>query len=77
VSYKQTKGKDMGKMKDVRFDIEDMLGEYLTYEQIANNLIDRYNLSLDFAYNCINAVIDQWDADERQFEIDFESKANA
>ena len=69
--------KIMGKMKDMRMDIEDMLGEYLTYEQIANNLIDTYQVSLDFAYNCINAVIDQWDADERQFEIDFESKANA
>ena len=68
--------KIMGKMKDMRMDIEDMLGEYLTYEQIANNLIDTYQVSLDFAYNCINAVIDQWDADERQFEIDFESKAN-
>lgn len=66
----------MGKMKDMRIDIENMLDEYLTYEQIANNLIDTYQISLDFAYNCINAVIDQWDADERQFEIDFESKAN-
>ena len=68
--------KIMGKMKDMRMDIEDMLGEYLTYEQIANNLIDTYQVSLDFAYNCINAVIDQWDADERQMEINFESKAN-
>ena len=67
----------MGKMKDMRMDIEDMLGEYLTYEQIANNLIDTYQVSLDFAYNCINAVIDQWDADERQAEINFESNANA
>jgi hypothetical protein len=66
----------MSKMKDIAIDIEDMLGEYLTYEQIANNLIGRYNLPLDFAYSCINAVIDQWDAEERQFEIDFESKAN-
>ena len=64
-------------MKDIAIDIEDMLGEYLTYEQIANNLIGRYNLPLDFAYSCINAVIDQWDADERQAEINFEGNANA
>ena len=67
----------MSKMKDIAIDIEDMLGEYLTYEQIANNLIGRYNLPLDFAYSCINAVIDQWDADERQAEINFEGNANA
>ena len=67
----------MSKMKDIAVDIEDMLGAYLTYEQVANNLIDTYQISLDFAYNCINAVIRQWDADERQFEIDFESKSNA
>lgn len=67
----------MSKMKDIRCDIEDMLGAYLTYEQITNNLIDTYQVSLDFAYNCINAVIDQWDADERQMEINFESNANA
>ena len=67
----------MGMMKDIAVDIEDMLGAYLTYEQITNNLIDRYNVSLDFAYDCIDAVIDQWFAEERQFEIDFESKANA
>lgn len=67
----------MSKMKDIRCDIEDMLGEYLTYEQVANNLVDTYQVSLDFAYNCINAVIDQWDADERQMEINFESNANA
>jgi hypothetical protein len=72
-----SKEKIMSKMKDIRCDIEDMLGEYLTYEQIANNLIDTYQVSLDFAYNCINAVIDQWDADERQMEINFESNANA
>ena len=64
-------------MKDIAVDIEDMLGAYLTYEQITNNLIDRYNVSLDFAYDCIDAVIDQWFAEERQFEIDFESKSNA
>ena len=67
----------MGMMKDIRCDIEDMLGAYLTYEQITNNLIDRYNVSLDFAYDCIDAVIDQWFADEHQMEIDFESKSNA
>ena len=72
-----SKEKIMSKMKDIRCDIEDMLSEYLTYEQIANNLIDTYQVSLDFAYNCINAVIDQWDADERQMEINFESNANA
>jgi len=55
----------MGMMKDMRIDIEDMLGAYLTYEQITNNLIDRYNVSLDFAYDCIDAVIDQWFAEER------------
>ena len=67
----------MGMMKDIAVDIEDMLGAYLTYEQITNNLIDRYNVSLDFAYDCIDAVIDQWFADEHQMEIDFESKSNA
>ena len=53
----------MGMMKDIAVDIEDMLGAYLTYEQITNNLIDRYNVSLDFAYDCIDAVIDQWFAE--------------
>ena len=67
----------MSKMKYIAVDIEDMLGAYLTYEQITNNLIDRYNVSLDFAYDCIDAVIDQWFDEERQMEIDFESKANA
>ena len=67
----------MGMMKDIAVDIEDMLGAYLTYEQITNNLIDRYNVSLDFAYDCIDAVIDQWFAEELQMEIDFESKSNA
>ena len=67
----------MSKMKDMKIDIENMLGEYLTYEQIIDYLYMTYSVSGDYALELINAVIDQWDADERQMEINFESNANA
>jgi hypothetical protein len=77
VSYKQTKGKDMGMMKEVRSVIEDMLSNgFYTYESIAVHLFAQYRIDNDYAMELIEAVIDQWDAEEMQMEINFESKAN-
>jgi len=77
VSYKQTKGKDMGMMKEVRSVIEDMLSNgFYTYEAIAVHLFAQYRIDNDYAMELIEAVIDQWDAEEMQMEINFESKAN-
>jgi hypothetical protein len=77
VSYKQTKGKDMGMMKEVRSEIEDMLSNgFYTYESIAVHLFAQYRIDNDYAMELIEAVIDQWDAEEMQMEINFESKAN-
>jgi len=78
MSYKQTKGKDMGKMKEVRSVIEDMLGNgFYTYEAIAVHLFAQYRIDHDYAMELIDSVIDQWGAEEIQMEINFESKANA
>jgi hypothetical protein len=66
----------MGKMKDMRIDIENMLGEYLTYEQITKNLVVTYGISADFALELIHVVILAWDTEERENEINFESKSN-
>ena len=67
----------MGKMKEVRSVIEDMLSNgFYTYESIAVHLFAQYRIDHDYAMELIEAVIDQWDAEEMQMEIDFESKAN-
>ena len=68
----------MGKMKEVRSVIEDMLSNgFYTYESIAVHLFAQYRIDNDYAMELIEAVIDQWDAEEMQMEINFESKANA
>jgi hypothetical protein len=78
MTYKQTKGKDMGKMKEVRSVIEDMLGNgFYTYEAITWHLFARYGIDHDYAMDLIEVVIENWDAEERQMEINFESNANA
>ena len=67
----------MGKMKEVRSVIEDMLSNgFYTYESIAVHLFAQYRIDNDYAMELIEAVIDQWDAEEMQMEINFESKAN-
>jgi len=67
----------MGMMKDVRSEIEDMLSNgFYTYEAIAVHLFAQYRIDNDYAMELIEAVIDQWDAEEMQMEINFESKAN-
>ena len=64
-------------MKEIRSVIEDMLGNgFYTYEAIAVHLFAQYRIDHDYAMELIEAVIDQWDAEEMQMEIDFESKAN-
>ena len=64
-------------MKEVRSEIEDMLGNgFYTYEAIAVHLFAQYRIDNDYAMELIEAVIDQWDAEEMQMEINFESKAN-
>jgi asparagine synthetase A len=68
----------MGKMKEVRSVIEDMLSNgFYTYESIAVHLFAQYRIDNDYAMELIEAVIDQWDAEEMQMEINFESKTNA
>lgn len=68
----------MGKMKEVQSVIEDMLSNgFYTYEAIAVHLFAQYRIEQDYAMELIETVIDQWDADERQAEINFESNANA
>ena len=65
-------------MKEVRSVIEDMLSNgFYTYESIAVHLFAQYRIDNDYAMELIEAVIDQWDAEEMQMEINFESKANA
>lgn len=67
----------MGMMKEVRSVIEDMLSNgFYTYEAIAVHLFAQYRIDHDYAMELIEAVIDQWDAEEMQMEINFESKAN-
>jgi len=67
----------MGMMKEVRSVIEDMLSNgFYTYEAIAVHLFAQYRIDNDYAMELIEAVIDQWDAEEMQMEINFESKAN-
>jgi hypothetical protein len=67
----------MGRMKEVKTDIESMLGNgYHTYEQITDYLSTEYGISKDFAFAMIEVIIAEWDADERQMEINFESNAN-
>jgi len=67
----------MGKMKEVRSVIEDMLGNgFYTYESIAVHLFAQYRIDHDYAMELIESVIDQWDAEEIQMEINFESNAN-
>jgi len=67
----------MGKMKEVRSVIEDMLSNgFYTYEAIAVHLFAQYRIDHDYAMELIEAVIDQWDGEEMQMEINFESKAN-
>ena len=67
----------MGMMKEVQSVIEDMLSNgFYTYEAIAVHLFAQYRIDNDYAMELIETVIDTWDADERQAEIDFESKAN-
>jgi len=68
----------MGMMKEVRSEIEDMLSNgFYTYEAIAVHLFAQYRIDNDYAMELIEAVIDQWDAEEMQMEINFESKTNA
>ena len=68
----------MGKMKEVRSEIEDMLSNgFYTYEAITWHLFARYGIDHDYAMDLIEVVIESWDAEEMQMEIDFESKANA
>ena len=68
----------MGKMKEVRSVIEDMLGNgFYTYESIAVHLFAQYRIDHDYAMELIESVIDQWDAEEIQMEINFEGNANA
>ncbi len=68
----------MGKMKEVQSVIEDMLSNgFYTYEAIAVHLFAQYRIEQDYAMELIETVIDQWDADERQAEINFEGNANA
>jgi asparagine synthetase A len=50
---------------------------FYTYEAIAVHLFAQYRIDNDYAMELIEAVIDQWDAEEIQMEINFESKANA
>ena len=65
-------------MKEVRSVIEDMLSNgFYTYESIAVHLFAQYRIDNDYAMELIEAVIDQWDAEEMQMEINFESKTNA
>ena len=67
----------MGMMKEVRSEIEDMLSNgFYTYEAIAVHLFAQYRIDHDYAMELIESVIDQWDAEEIQMEINFESKAN-
>lgn len=68
----------MGMMKEVRSVIEDMLSNgFYTYEAIAVHLFAQYRIDNDYAMELIKTVIVQWDTEEIQMEIDFESKANA
>jgi hypothetical protein len=68
----------MGKMKEVRSVIEDMLSNgFYTYESIAVHLFAQYRIDHDYAMELIETVIEGWDKEEIQMEIDFESKTNA
>ena len=67
----------MGKMKEVRSVIEDMLSNgFYTYEAIAVHLFAQYRIDNDYAMELIKTVIVEWDTEERENEINFESKAN-
>jgi hypothetical protein len=68
----------MGMMKEVRSVIEDMLSNgFYTYEAIAVHLFAQYRIDNDYAMELIKTVIVEWDTEEIQMEINFESKANA
>jgi hypothetical protein len=68
----------MGKMKEIKSVVEDMLSNgFYTYEAITWHLFARYGIDHDYAMDLIESVIEDWDAEERQSEIFFESKSNA
>lgn len=65
-------------MKEVRMAVEDMLSNgFYTYEAITWHLFARYGIDHDYAMDLIEVVIENWDNEERQMEINFESNANA
>ena len=62
----------MGKMKEIKSVIEDMLSNgFYTYEAITWHLFARYGLDHEYSMDLIEMVIENWDAEERQLELYF------